>query len=92
MTLITIDNIPGRADALTLAESGMLSEYLCTYFAQHLVPQRYQDGKDGQLGGETPEWLRYAFFMHYAEGSLMTILLLTLVMESESRVGYAAYA
>jgi glutathione S-transferase len=70
-----------RADPLVIAESGTLTEYLCDYFAQHLVPKRYQDGKDGQAGGETEEWLRYRFYMHYAEGSLMTLLLVGLFMD-----------
>jgi glutathione S-transferase len=64
-----------------LAESGTLTEYCCDHFAQHLVPKRYQAGKENQVGGETEEWLRYRFFMHYAEGSLMTLLVLGLVID-----------
>ncbi|KAK5122641.1 hypothetical protein LTR85_003904 [Meristemomyces frigidus] len=66
---------------MVLAESGALMEYLCDYFAQHLVPKRYQEGKEGQVGGESESWLRYRFYMHYAEGSLMTLMLIALFMD-----------
>lgn len=32
-----------------ISESGTLSEYLTDYFAQHLVPKRYKEGKEGQV-------------------------------------------
>ncbi|KAH9819869.1 glutathione S-transferase 1-like [Teratosphaeria destructans] len=73
---------PNMPTPLVLAESGAISEYLTDYFAQHLVPKRYQEGKDGQLGGETETWLRYRHFMHYAEGSLMTLMLMALLTDS----------
>ena len=60
---------------IVIAESGTLTEYLVDHFAEHLEPTRYQAGKEKQVGGETEEWLRYRFYMHYAEGSLMSILL-----------------
>lgn len=66
---------------LVLAESGAIVEYLCDYFAPHLVPARYREGKQGQVGGETEAWLRYRFYMHYAEGSLMTLLMLALFVD-----------
>ncbi|CAK4030091.1 Glutathione S-transferase 1 [Lecanosticta acicola] len=72
---------PNAAKPLVLAESGFMSEYLTDYFAQHLVPKRYQEGKENQVGGETEQWLRYRYYMHYAEGSLMTILLLGLFID-----------
>lgn len=74
---------PGSSKPIVLAESGTIVEYLCDYFAQHLVPKRYQEGKEGQVGGETEQWVRYRFFMHYAEGSLMGMLLLALIMDSK---------
>lgn len=70
---------------LVIAESGFMTEYLCEYFAPHLIPKKYQDGKDGQVGGETEQWLRYRFYMHYAEGSLMTMLLIAFFMDRELR-------
>jgi glutathione S-transferase len=72
---------PTMAEPLILAESGFMTEYITEHFAPHLVPKKYQEGKDGQVGGETEEWLRYRYYMHYAEGSLMSMLLIALFME-----------
>jgi glutathione S-transferase len=55
--------------ALTLAESGAILEYLV---------ERYGGGRFAPAPG-TPEGLRYRYWMHYAEGSLMPPLLLKLV-------------
>jgi glutathione S-transferase len=54
---------------LTLAESGAIIEYLAEREGR-LVPM---------LG--SPEWRRYRYWMHYAEGSLMPPLLLKLVFD-----------
>jgi glutathione S-transferase len=54
-----------------LAESGAILEYLVeTYGAGRLAPAR-----------GTPEYLRYRYWMHYAEGSAMPPLLLQLVFD-----------
>jgi glutathione S-transferase len=55
-------------DNVTLAESGAIIEYLV---------ERYGQGKLSPLEG-TPEHLRYRYWLHYAEGSLMPPLLLNL--------------
>jgi glutathione S-transferase len=56
-------------DGVTLAESGAILEYLV---------QKYGNGRFvPPLGSE--EWRRYTYFMHYAEGSLMPVLLLKLL-------------
>jgi glutathione S-transferase len=68
---------------LVLAESGLITEYLAENFGPWLVPKKYQEGKDGQTGGETEGWLRYRYYMHYAEGSLMPMLLIALLMNSK---------
>lgn len=53
----------------TLAESGAILEYLSeTYGAGRFTP-----------AAGTPEKLRYTYFLHYAEGSLMPLLLMKLV-------------
>ena len=65
---------------IILAESGAIFEYLIDHFGPHLGPTRYEDGKDGQVGGETESWLRYRFYMHFAEGSLMPLLVTMLLM------------
>ena len=54
---------------LTIAESGAITEYLI---------DRYGQGRLAPAVG-TPERLRYTYWLHYAEGSAMTPLLLKLV-------------
>ncbi|KAE8337362.1 C-terminal alpha helical domain of GTT1-like Glutathione S-transferase [Aspergillus parasiticus SU-1] len=67
---------------LVLAESGNITEYLCDHFGgEKLIPKRYPEGKEGAVGGETEEWMRYRYFMHYAEGTLMPFLVFQLVMD-----------
>ncbi|MBV8191195.1 MAG: glutathione S-transferase [Alphaproteobacteria bacterium] len=53
----------------TLAESGAILEYLV---------ETYDKGRFVPAAG-TPERLRYTYFMHYAEGSLMPILVMKLI-------------
>ena len=66
-----------------LAESGFIFEYLIDHFGAWLAPKRYRDAKDGDAGGETEEWMRYKYYMHYAEGSLMPLLVIALLFNSE---------
>lgn len=61
---------------LTLAESGAILEYLV---------ERYGEGRFAPARG-TPDRVRYTYWMHYAEGSLMPPLLLKLVFD---RIGSA---
>lgn len=56
---------------LTLAESGAIVEYLV---------DRYGDGRLIPAP-ETPERLRYTYWLHYAEGSAMPPLLLKLIFD-----------
>lgn len=79
--VVTIE-APGAATPLVLAESGAIVEYLVEHFGSSrpgLVPQRYVPGREGTVGGETEEWMRYRYFMHYTEGSLMPFLVMTLI-------------
>jgi glutathione S-transferase len=55
----------------TVAESGAIIEYLL---------ERYGNGRLAPAAG-TPDKLRYTYFLHYAEGSAMTPLLLKLVFD-----------
>ena len=56
---------------VTLAESGAIVEYLVdTYAKGHLAPAR-----------ESPEYVRFLYWLHYAEGSAMPPLLLKLVFD-----------
>lgn len=56
---------------LTLAESGAIIEYLV---------DRYGNGRLRPAIG-TPEYLRYTYWLHYAEGSAMPPLLLKLIFD-----------
>jgi glutathione S-transferase len=73
---------PATSKPIVLAESAAIVEYLTDHFGRWLVPTRYQEGKEGQVGGETESWLRYRMFMHYAEGSIMPLNLIGLVVSS----------
>ena len=58
-------------DALTLAESGAIIEYLV---------ERYGDLKLAPARG-TAERLRYTYWLHYAEGSAMPLLVMKLIFD-----------
>ena len=58
-------------DALTLAESGAIIEYLV---------ERYGEGKLAPAPG-TAERLRYTYWLHYAEGSAMPLLVMKLLLD-----------
>lgn len=75
--------VPGSDRPIVLAESAAIAEYFCDYYGSQFVPKRYREGKDGQIGGETESWLRYRMLMHYAEGSLMPLMLLSLIVKSK---------
>lgn len=49
----------GAEKPIVLAESGPIIEYLAEHFGTWLIPKRYPEGKEGMVGGETEEWLRY---------------------------------
>ena len=71
-----------RMEKLVLAESAFITEYLIEHFGAWLQPKRYPGGKEGQVGGETQEWLRYRYFMHFAEGSFMIYQIVALIVSS----------
>jgi len=79
--VITVE-APGLDKPLVLAESAAIVEYLTDHFGPHLAPKRYREGMEGKVGGESEEWVRYRFFMHYAEGSLMALMMLALVLSN----------
>jgi len=76
--VVTVQSTP-EANPIVLAESSFIAEYLIDHFGPQLAPQRYQKGKDGQAGGETEEWMRYRYYLHYNEGSLMPLLVTSLI-------------
>ena len=58
-------------DGMTLAESGAILDYLARrYGAGRVIPP-----------ADTPQYLRYTYWLHYAEGSAMPPLLLKLVFD-----------
>ncbi|KAL4954874.1 hypothetical protein BDW69DRAFT_183117 [Aspergillus filifer] len=68
---------------VVIAESGMVVEYICDHFGgEKLIPKRYREGKEGVVGGETESWLRYRYYMHFSEGSLMPFMVFKLVTET----------
>lgn len=73
---------PGITSPIVIAESANICEYLLEHFSNGstLLPQRWREGQVGKVGGETEEWLRYRFFMHYAEGSLMPYMVVALIV------------
>jgi glutathione S-transferase len=72
---------PGSKEPVVIAESAFIIEYLLDHFSNGstLLPKRYKEGQEGKIEGETQEWLRFRYFMHYAEGSLMSLMLLAVV-------------
>lgn len=76
----TIGITPAGSDKeIIVAESETIVEYICEHFGKQLIPKRYPEGKEGVLGAETDEWMRYKFLMDYAEGSLFTVLIVALI-------------
>lgn len=72
----------GAPNKLVIAETACIVEYLCEYWGKDMVPPRYRPGSEGRVGGESEEWVRYNYFMQYAEGSLMGYLVMVLVAHS----------
>ena len=64
---------------LTLAETGLIVEYLCDrYGGGRLAPAK-------SAGVDSAERLRWLYWLHYAEGSVMPLLLLKLVFDALPR-------
>ena len=81
LTIETADR--PEAKPLVLAESACIVEYLIDHFGPWMAPERYGKG-EGKVGTETESWIRYRYYMHYAEGSLMPFLVIWLLMNSAS--------
>lgn len=72
----------GSTESVTIAESGLIVEYLLEHFGQNssYLPKRWKDGQEGKIAGETEEWLRYKYYLQYCEGSLTPFLTIRLVV------------
>ena len=83
----TTNNNDESKKPLVLAESGLIIEYLVDHFGPWLAPERYAGSKEGatggEVGGETESWVRYRYYMHYAEGSLMPYLVIGIIVSSK---------
>ncbi|KAI0538475.1 putative glutathione S-transferase [Xylaria digitata] len=74
---------PGTSsEPITLAESGFITQYLSEHFGQEttMMPKRWKDGQEGKVGGETEEWLRWQYTLHFVEGSFMSTMMMAVVM------------
>ncbi|RYP78311.1 hypothetical protein DL770_006910 [Monosporascus sp. CRB-9-2] len=73
---------PGTAEPIVLAESGFIVQYLTEHFGKDttLMPKRYRAGQEGKAGGETEAWLRWQYFLHFTEGTMMGSLVMAMVM------------
>lgn len=73
---------PGSTEPIVLAESGFITQYLSEHFGQGttMMPKRWKDGQEGKIGGETKQWLRWQYLLHYVEGSLMPMLIMAMVL------------
>ncbi|KAF1922478.1 glutathione transferase [Didymella exigua CBS 183.55] len=79
----TIGIMPAGSDEeIIVTESETILDYICDHFGPSLIPRRYPEGKDGVLGAETESWMRHKFLMDYAEGSLLTPLIVSLITSS----------
>lgn len=67
-----------------LAETGLVVEYLFDHHGKWLIPKDIIQGKEDQFGGETEEWIRHRYYMHYAEGSLMPYIITEFILHSKS--------
>ena len=74
--------VPGGSEPLVLAESAAIVEFLCEHYGKWLIPKQYQAGRENQIDGETESWLRYRYYMHYAEGSIMPLNLISILATS----------
>ncbi len=75
---------PDMAKPVVLAESGAIVEYLTDHFGPSLAPKKFVEGKEGQIGGESESWLRYRYYMHYTEGTLMKISTVAIIFNSKT--------
>lgn len=81
---ITPAGAEADAEPITLAESGFITQYLTENVpeGQRLLPPRWKEGMEGKIGGETEMWMRYQYYLHYCEGTLMPPLVMALVVSS----------
>ncbi len=72
------------AEPVILAESGFIVQYLSEHFGKDttIIPKRYREGQEGKAGGETEAWMRWQYYLHFAEGSMMSTFLIGMVLNA----------
>ncbi|KAI1110766.1 hypothetical protein F5Y14DRAFT_342534 [Nemania sp. NC0429] len=75
--LVSITPPGPSSEPIVLAESGFITQYLSEHFGQEttMVPKRWKDGQEGKVGGETEDWLRWQYMLHFVEGTFLSTLL-----------------
>lgn len=75
--LVSITPPGPSSEPIVLAESGFITQYLSEHFGKEttMVPKRWKDGQEGKVGGETEEWLRWQYMLHFVEGTFLSTLL-----------------
>lgn len=75
--LLSITPSGPSSERIVLAESGFITQYLSEHFGKEttMMPKRWKDGQEGKVGGETEEWLRWQYMLHFVEGSFLSMLL-----------------
>ncbi|KAL3463469.1 hypothetical protein BJX64DRAFT_257336 [Aspergillus heterothallicus] len=87
----------GGGNGIVLAESAVIMEHLLENFhhqqqqqasaeqgqgeRKSLLPPRWTPGEENQVHGETEAWRKYRYYMHYAEGSLMPLVVTNILMD-----------
>ncbi|GAW23951.1 hypothetical protein ANO14919_135290 [Xylariales sp. No.14919] len=73
---------PPGSEPIVLAESGFITQYLSEHFGQDttMMPKRWKEGQDAKVGGETEEWLRWQYTLHFVEGSFMSTMMMAVVI------------
>jgi glutathione S-transferase len=78
---------PPGGEPFVLAETPFIVDYISDHFtgsSASLQPNRWKDGQEGKVGGETDEWMRYQYIMYYAEGSFMASMAMYFVLDGKS--------
>lgn len=86
----------GKQEPLVVAESAVIVEYLVENFGRHMLPCPPSTSTTGDGNNETEDkhsnstdsinkdwsrdWLRYKYFLNYAEGSIMNVLLIAVMV------------
>ncbi|KAI0430481.1 putative glutathione S-transferase [Xylaria sp. FL1042] len=80
--LVSITPPGPSSEPIVLAESGFITQYLSEHFGGEttMMPKRWKDDQEGKVGGETEEWLRWQYTLHFVEGSFMSTLMMAVVI------------